>query len=164
MISSIDGNALQVAAPSPQSLSEDQENGLQDILSNYDPENLSHKEAAELVAGIQDLGIRPGQALREALARSGIEARDLADQAGISSGGGPERPGRGGGSDNSAHGPGAGQARGGINPAAVEVLESVLEALESKELTTAEEFQEFLLEQLIKAGLDTAQPIVDIKL
>ncbi len=156
MISSIGGMTPQMIAPPTQSLSEEQETGLQDILSNYDTDNISDEDAAEIVSGIQELGIQPGKALGDALGTAGINARDLASQAGIAPKGPPPPGGPGGGQ-------GGGQT-GGVNEAAVEVLESVLEALESDELTSADEFQAYLQEQLEEAGLDPTASLVDIRL
>lgn len=129
-----------------------QKQGLSDLLSNYDAENLSESDAKELVAGISGLGIKPGRGLQTALAEAGIDARKLADQAGV-----PLQNGPGGRGGKPAEG------AAGVNSAAVEVLEAVLDAMKDWEDATDEDFQLLLAAELEEAGLDPDQPILDIR-
>jgi len=84
----------------------------------------------------------------------GIDAKALGDQAGGGLGG---AGGRGKGGPPPA---GAGQGAKGLDSAAIETLQSVVEQLQEA-TETEEDFSLVLLESLEAAGLDTSSPIVD---
>ncbi len=64
-------------------LTEEQESLISEILSQYDTENLSASDAASIIEAFDEAGIRPGQALEEALAAEGVDARELGDIGGV---------------------------------------------------------------------------------
>lgn len=98
-----------------------------------------------LVENIRDPGIQPGRGLSEALAAAGIDAGELAQQAGLGRAEGrngpPSRGGKGG--------PGGGQGANGPDSVAVQPLQSVVEQLQeaSAASETDEDFTSLLLQQ-----------------
>ncbi|WP_299937059.1 hypothetical protein [uncultured Pelagimonas sp.] len=158
------------------SLSSDQKQGLDDVLSNYDTKNLSYDDAKAVVEAIKELGVRPGHGLAQALNGLGIDARELAQKAGLGApgegdlGGGKGPGGTGGpssgGGPGGPGGPGGSGGAQGPDSAAVQTLQSVVEQLqeslsESDDDTT--DFTSLLLEKLDEAGVDTSAPIVDFR-
>lgn len=129
-----------------------QQDGLTQLLAQYDAENLSDDDAKALVSGIQELGIKPGSGLTTALADAGIDARGLAEQAGL---GKPPPPGGGGGAQGSS----------GPDSAAVETLRSIVETLqaEAEEGETEFDFTTALIERMEEAGLNPYQPTLDYR-
>jgi hypothetical protein len=142
--------------PKTQSLTDTQKQGLDDVLSNYDVENLSDSDAKEIVSQIEELGIAKGQGLASALGDVGIDARDLAEQAGIGSAEGngdrPPPPPPGGGPK-------------GPDEAAISTLQPVVEQLQASVDASDEDvdFETMLTQALDDAGLDTSSPIVDYR-
>ncbi len=158
------------------SLTSDQQQGLDDVLSNYDTKNLSDDDAKAVVEAIKELGLQPGRGLAQALSGAGIDARELAQQAGLGApgeggtGGGKGQGGPGGsgggGRPGGPNGPGGSGGVQGPDSAAVQTLQSVVEQLqdalsESDDDTT--DFTSLLLEKLDEAGVDTSAPIVDFR-
>ncbi|WP_299922840.1 hypothetical protein [uncultured Pelagimonas sp.] len=155
------------------SLSSDQKQGLDDVLSNYDTKNLSEHDAKAVVEAIKELGVQPGRGLAQALNGLGIDARELAQKAGLGApgeggpGGGKGSGGPGGGGGPGGPGrPGGSGGAQGPDSAAVQTLQSVVEQLqeslsESDDDTT--DFTSLLLEKLDEAGVDTSAPIVDFR-
>ncbi|MCG3268868.1 hypothetical protein [Yoonia sp. I 8.24] len=141
--------------PKAQSLTDTQKQGLEDVLSNYDVENLSDSDAKEIVSQIEELGIAKGQGLASALGDAGIDARGLAEQAGIGgaegNGGRPPPP------------PGGGPK--GPDEASISTLQSVVEQLQASVDASDEDvdFGTMLTQALEDAGLDTSSPIVDYR-
>lgn len=138
-----------------QSLTDAQKQGLDDVLSNYDAENLSDSDAKEIVSQIEELGITKGQGLASALDDVGIDARELAELAGI---GGAEGKG-----DRPPPPPGGGPK--GPDEAAIATLQSVVEQLQASVDANDEDvdFGTMLTQALEDAGLDTSSPIVDYR-
>ncbi len=141
-------------ATGSQSLNDTEKQKLSDLLANYDTEDLSDEQAKEIVDGIKELDIAPGRGLAEALGTAGIDARALAEQAGLGAPGGRGGPG----------GPSGGGPKG-PDSSAVETLRSVVEEL--LEATSDEEdsstFSTLLSEALEAAGVDTSSPVLDYK-
>lgn len=137
--------------PPPQktTLTEEQSTGLSDLLKEYDASDLSDDDAKAIVAQIKELGIAPGSGLSDALAAAGIDARDLADQAGI--GGGPN--------GKSGPPPGGGEGRGTVNSDAVALIAEVLESMETDESETS--FIETLKQRMEDQGISSSDPIID---
>lgn len=135
-----------------------QKQGLEDALSNYDVENLSDEDAASLVEAIKALEIQPGAELAAALGEAGIDARALAEQAGIvPEGAGEGRPDGG----PPPPPPGGGQ---GPDLAAVEMLQEIVDTLlEAGETDEDADFGTALREAMEAAGLDTSGPILDYR-
>lgn len=150
---------MYVTPSSQNALTDEQVQGLDDLMSNYDTDDLTDADAQTIVTSISELGITPGKELASALAGYGVDARELGDQAGV---GRPEGPPPGGGKG----GKGGGEdATAGVDDAALSVLESLLEALEDSEETdetTETDFSALLQSELEAAGLDPTQSIMDI--
>ncbi len=137
-------------------LTDEQTQGLDELMSEYDTASLSDADAEAIVSGISELGITPGEELAEALSGFGVDARELADQAGV---GRPEGPPPGGGGKGGGGGEGETSS---VNEVALSVLESVLESMEEDDEITSEEFQELLETEMEAAGLDASESIMDI--
>lgn len=60
-----------------QSLTDSQQSALTDILSQYDPSNLTSDDKASIRQQIQDAGIQPGRALGQALTEAGFDPQSL---------------------------------------------------------------------------------------
>lgn len=54
-------------------LTDDQRSQLQDILANYDPENMTAEDTQTMRDEIREAGIRPGKELRTTLQEAGFE-------------------------------------------------------------------------------------------
>ena len=91
-------NSMSVRPPPPpsansaKSLSEDDASLISETLANYDADNLSQADAAEIVDTFSQAGINPSMAFAEALADSGFDAKNLGDLAGVGKGNRPPPP------------------------------------------------------------------------
>lgn len=151
----------QVSQAEEEAMTDEQTEGLDALLSNYDLENLSDDDASSIVSGISDLRIPPTEELALVLSEYGIDAGDLAEQAGMRP---PPPPGER--AENS----------GGVDKAALEVLTSVLEELSASEETdeadetdevedtSAETLKDLLALRLEEAGLASDTQIVNLRL
>lgn len=87
MINQFSGNAA-VPPPQPsansQPISEEKTARLNEILSDYDAENLSNEDALTIVSQINELGIDPGAGLAKIMSGAGFDARTIGDQTNIS--------------------------------------------------------------------------------
>lgn len=87
MINQFSGNAA-VPPPQPsansQPISEEKTARLNEILSDYDAENLSNEDALTIVSQINELGIDPGAGLAKIMSGAGFDARAFGDQTNIS--------------------------------------------------------------------------------
>lgn len=167
MISAISTASMMQRPSQTNSLTQEQSTKLADSLSKVAVDNLTDDDAKALVATIKELGISPGSGLTEALASAGIDARELADQAGIKGGGPggngpPGGPGAGGPPPGGGGGPdgvGGASSSSGVDDA---ILTLIQEAAESyAETETEETFAEILAATLTENGYDSSQPIVD---
>jgi hypothetical protein len=140
-------------------VTEKQGQELTDFLSDYDTENLSDENAKEIVSKIQELGITPGSGLASILGDSGIDARSLVQQAGIS---GPSGAGGPGGLQGGRPPPpndGAGTGSETVDDAVVTLISDAVKAYEESD--EAETLWSVLEPALKDAGYDTSQPLVD---
>lgn len=140
-------------------ITEQQGKDLTEFLSEYDAENLSDENAKEIVAKIQDLGIVPGAGLASVLSEAGVDARGLAEQAGIS---GPSGAGGPPGGPRGAGGPppsGGGKGAESVDDAVVSLIADAVSAFEDSE--DAESLWSILEPALEEAGYDTTQPVID---
>jgi len=64
-------------------LSFDQQQTLQDVLSNYDSDNLTTSDAQEIVSAFQDAGITPSKSLADAMESLGFDAHEVGTLAGV---------------------------------------------------------------------------------
>ncbi|MBQ4827727.1 hypothetical protein J8L84_00385 [Alteromonas sp. MMG017] len=86
MISSVNSSAMQAGMPprpEGQALSDTQKESVSDILSSYDPENLSSEDAASIVEQFKEAGIEPSKSLNSALSSAGFEGKNIAELAGM---------------------------------------------------------------------------------
>ena len=83
--SGIDYSAItnNAASTSKNSLSYDQQQVIDDTLSNYDSSNLSQSDALEIVAAFQDANIQPSKQLSDAMSSLGFDAKEVGDLAGV---------------------------------------------------------------------------------
>ncbi|HEY9075849.1 MAG TPA: hypothetical protein VIO61_04860 [Anaerolineaceae bacterium] len=129
-------------------LTDEDKQKIQDILAQYDPENVSAEDAKAIFKAFRDAGIRPGAGMKEAIEAAGFDAEALRAQ------GMPEPPpppeGRGG-----MHG------SKGINFSALSSLKNILEQNDLTSLTTDQESE--LLNKLDEAGLLNPGYMIDMK-
>jgi hypothetical protein len=129
-----------------QTLTEDQQQQVEDILSKYDPENLTSDDVKEIFDAFREAGIRPGKGLSEAIEAAGFdddEIRSLMPPP-------PPPPQQGESSSKSS----------GINVSALESLQSILSQYNLSSLTS--EQQQSLLTQLNEAGLLNSGHMIDL--
>ncbi len=79
----------QMQQPPSQPLSEEQENALQDILSNYDLENISQEELDQLHAEMEEAGIPRSRETMQAMTEAGLDFSTMAPPEGPPPGGMP---------------------------------------------------------------------------
>jgi hypothetical protein len=60
-----------------ESLTEEQQNKIQTILSQYDPENISTEDAKAIFQSFSEAGIKPARGMKEAIEAAGFDADDL---------------------------------------------------------------------------------------
>lgn len=102
------------------SLTEEQMQLVSDTLEQFDVENLTAADAQSIVAIFEEAGIQPGQALQEAMAASGFDARTVGEMAGV----GPSGPPPGGGKG------------GGMPPSEESIQSTLLEMLDAEDLAS----------------------------
>ncbi len=162
-------NGMMPAAMMPQmsqvqeeAMTDEQTEGLDALLSDYDLEDLSDDDASSIVSGISDLGIAPTEELAAVLSEYGVDAKGLAEQAGTRP---PPPPPP---ADTETE-----DDTSGVDEAALEVLTSVLEELSASEETdetdevedtSAETLKDLLALRLEEAGLASDTKIVDLRL
>jgi hypothetical protein len=160
---------MQNPAQQSSKLTEQQGQKLNEFLTNYDSTNLSEDDAKEIVSQIKELGIKSGSSLATALEENGIDAKGLAELAGVEStegakpAGGPPGGGPGG-----AGGPppgGGSKGRDSVDETAVslisDALESYTNSTDSTTDTTTESFWAVLEPALQAAGYDTSKSLID---
>ena len=80
MVSSIQGTGM-TAGMNPmrsmQSLTDEQKQTIADILSQYDPENITEEDAKAIFQAFKDAGITPAKGMKEAIEAAGFDAEDL---------------------------------------------------------------------------------------
>lgn len=87
MMNSI-SSGMQMPPPPPrssgsQSLTDDQQAQITDILSQYSADELTEDDAKSIVESFSELGITPGKALQEAMSANGFDAKEVGDLAGV---------------------------------------------------------------------------------
>lgn len=151
MMQAIQGGMASAMLSRPDAkMTAEQSEKLSEVLENYDTENLSYEDAKSLVSQISELGIEPGRDLAAALGEAGLDARDLANQAGIGRGGDrppPPPPGAGGkGSDS-------------VEDAVVSLISEAVEAY--SETSEDQTLGSYVMSALEEAGYDTSKPVID---
>jgi hypothetical protein len=152
MVSSIQG--LGAMRPmggmqAPQPLSDEQKAKVKDLLSEYDPENLTADDAKSLFKSFQDAGIK-GPGLREAIKEAGFDPEEV-----WSLGHDGQQPPMGGpggqGSDGASK----------INASTLQSLQNILDQFDLSNLS--EDDEKSLMTQLSKAGLMRTGSVLDLQ-
>lgn len=99
MVSSVTSGSQLPPPPPPQStssstqeaLSSDQISSIDEILSNFDSDNLSTADAQSIAEQFSEAGIQPSEELASVLASSGFDAQEIGDAV-RGEGGGPPPP------------------------------------------------------------------------
>jgi hypothetical protein len=155
MIDSIGGGGMSMPPQRIQAtLSNDQQALLEETLQKYDLENLTEDDAKEIVQTFSDAGIRPGQALEEAMSAAGADAKEIGDLAGVKGPkGGPPPPPPGGGAQESAS----------VEISSlVDYLEELLAEQDAEEMTETDR-QEMYAKVAEHFGLPEGQSFVNLK-
>lgn len=74
--SSTSMSAMSYARPSG-GLSAEQKNGIQFVLKNFDPKNLTSADAKSITSEFKKLGVQPGKDLETTMAASGFDAKEV---------------------------------------------------------------------------------------
>jgi hypothetical protein len=154
MVSSIQGMGSMMGmggiSRQAQSLTDEQKQKIADILSQYDPENVSDEDAKAIFQAFKDAGITPAKGMKEAIEAAGFDAEDLRTR-GMSDQGGrmPPPPPPDSGSSS------------GVNVSALQSLQEILSQYDLTDMTTDEQSQ--LLSQLQNQGLMNPGYIIDLK-
>jgi len=83
-------NSINSAMPMPprpraeQNLSDEQQSLITETLSQFDVDNLSEKDAVDIVEAFSQAGIKPGGALEQSMAELGFNAKAIGELAGMS--------------------------------------------------------------------------------
>ena len=83
--SSILSSASSSSSSSKNSLSYDQQQSLDDILSNYDSSTLTQDDALSIIASLQEAGINPSTKLDDAMASLGFDSAEIGELSGLES-------------------------------------------------------------------------------
>lgn len=135
---------------SMQSLTDDQKTKITEILSQYDPENISEEDAKAIFQAFKEAGITPAKGMKEAIEAAGFDAEDLRAKGMPEMGGKmppPPPPEEGSGQ--------------GMNISALQTLQEILNQYDLSSLT--EEEQTELYTQLQENGLLNAGYLLDLK-
>jgi hypothetical protein len=144
------GNLQGMARPEFQQrvLTDDQKSKIADILSQYDPENITEEQAKEIFAKFREAGIQPARGMKEAIEGAGFDAENLRSL------GMPSGPGEGGGPP-----PPPPQAQG-IDSQGLQLLQSILSKYDLNNLSSDQEKD--LLAQLNGAGFMQPGNMIDV--
>lgn len=83
MINSINSGVPSQMHHSEQSLTQDHQNTITEILSQFDPEQLTESDALSIVESLSNVGIQPGKALESAFEELGFDAKSIGELAGV---------------------------------------------------------------------------------
>ncbi len=147
-------------------ISDEQAEKLTDFLSNYDTNDLSDDDAKDIVSQIKELGISPSSDLTSALGDAGINAKDLAEQAGIGGASGPGGsggPGGPGGADRPPPPPPPPQETQGISSVDESIVTLIADAVETYADSDEEDGSSWnaVSSALEEAGYDTSVSLID---
>ncbi|UWQ97710.1 hypothetical protein K3729_09420 [Rhodobacteraceae bacterium S2214] len=140
----------------PTSITSQQAEKLTTFLADYDSSKLTESDAKKIVTQIKEIGIRPGSGLESLLSDNGIDAKDLANQAGIKGGDRPPPP------PPPEGGQGGSQSKGSVDTGIVALIADAVEAF--AETDDAETVWSLLQPALEEAGYDTSQQMIDVYL
>jgi len=152
MINSIQGMGQMMGVggmiPRGKELTDDQKSTITDILSQYDPENVSEEDAKAIFQAFKDAGITPAKGMKEVIEAAGFDAEDLRSK-GTSDQGMMPPPPRQNSSANS------------INLSALQSLQEILSQFDLANLSESD--QSSLISQLEDSGLVFPGSVIDIK-
>ncbi len=146
-------NAFQmgnIRPPKFQPLTDQQKSQLSEILSQYDPENITKEDAQAMFKAFHEAGIG-GPELKEAIEEAGFDADKVWE---LAHGDKPPRPPEG--REFSGQ-----RELGSINTSALETLQSILSQFNLSEMN--EENQTSLIQKLKESGLLLQGGVIDIR-
>ncbi len=126
-----------------QELTDEQKSTIEEILSEYDPDNITEDDAKEIFQKFSDAGIQPAAGMKEAIEEAGFDAEQIREWA-------MPDIGNMGYSSSSQ----------GINTSALQSLQTILNQYDFSNLSSDK--QESLYTQLQSAGLLYSGTIIDI--
>ena len=129
------------------SLTDEQKQTIQDILSQYDPDNVTTEDAQAIFKAFNDAGITPARGMKEAIEAAGFDAEDLRAK-GLPENMPPTPP------------PPNAQSSS-LDAEALQELEDILSQYDLSNLT--DEDKKTLMQQLQQNGLIDPGSIVDMK-
>ena len=152
MINSIQGMGQMMGAggmmPRGKELTDDQKSTITDILSQYDPENVSEEDAKAIFQAFKDAGITPAKGMKEVIEAAGFDADDLRSK-GVSDQGMMPPP------------PPQNSSANSINLSALQSLQEILSQYDLTNLSESD--QTSLISQLEDSGLVFPGSVIDIK-
>ncbi len=151
MVSSIQGMGSMMGMsgimPKMTELTSDQKSTISEILSNYDPENVSDEDAQAIFQAFKDAGITPAKGMKEAIEAAGFDAEDLRSR-GMSDQGMPPPPPQSSSSNS-------------INVSALQSLQEILSQYDLTNLSETD--QTSLVSALESSGFIYPGSVLDIK-
>lgn len=146
MVSSISSNsAIQnpMGIQTSKTLTDEQKKTVQDILSKYDPENLTADDAKEIFKALREANIPPGQGVMDAIDEAGFDSKELGKL------GRPDKPPQGP-PPPPPDGTGQTEQSSGLDVSALKSLQELLNKYDLSNLS--EEDQTDLMTQLAESG------------
>jgi hypothetical protein len=141
-MSSMQGMMMQ----NSQSLTDDQKDQITEILSQYDPDNLTADDAKSIMEQFRDAGIKPAKGMKETIEAAGFNADKLLEM------GRPSKPAESSESSST----------GNINLSALQDLQDILNQYDMNHLSSTD--QTNLISQLQEKGLLTSTGnIIDLQ-
>lgn len=139
----------------PTNITSQQNDKLTTYLADYDSTKLTETDAKKIVSQIQELGIRPGSGLESVLSEAGIDAKSLAEKAGLKvEADRPPPPPPGEGKRDA-------QGADAVDDAIVTLIADAIEAYAEQE-NEDETTWSLLQHALENAGYDTSQQLFDL--
>jgi hypothetical protein len=133
------------AMPARKPLTDEQKKTVQDILSKFDPTNLSAADAKSILKSFEDAGIKGG-GLRDAISAVGFDPKQLFAL--------------GNNGQKHHHGGGKGGGSNAVDPAALQTLQSILGQYDFTNLTPQNE--QDMLSKLSDSGLLKNGSLLDL--
>jgi hypothetical protein len=151
MVSAIQGMGSVFSSgmmPKMKELTEEQTSKIADILSQYDPENVSDEDAKAIFQAFKDAGITPAKGMREAIEAAGFDAEDIRSRGMGDQGMMPPPP------------PQSSSSKG-VNLSALQSLQEILSQYDLTNLSESD--QSSLTSQLQELGFISTGSVIDIK-
>ena len=140
--------------PPSYSLTDDQKQEVQDILSQYDSSNLTADDAKSIMKAFKEDGIKPGSDLRDAITSAGFDAKQLFSL-GRPKGGHHMPP-----PSDATSGSSSTSDSSGVNLTALQSLQSILDQYDLSNLSSDQEND--LLSKLTSTGLMQTGNMIDL--